>query len=49
MALEARHLFDGAAPAEVAAAVQDDGVAAVFDDAPPAARRASAERTDRRR
>jgi VCBS repeat-containing protein len=31
MALEPRHLFDGAAPAEVAAAVQDDGPAAVRD------------------
>ncbi|HRF05111.1 Ig-like domain-containing protein, partial [Accumulibacter sp.] len=37
MALEARHLFDGAAPAEVAAAVQDDGAAAVFEASPPAA------------
>ena len=31
LALEPRHLFDGAAPAEVAALVQDDGSAAVGD------------------
>jgi len=36
MALEPRHLFDGAAPVEVAAAVQDDGAAAVRDAPAPA-------------